>query len=289
MPSIATSTSGRTVIGFSAAGTSEYVNAGVAERFSSDAAGTLRAPQLFTPPTAAYNPPGDAGLAGRGRRWGGVSATVVDGCDGSTIWTLQQFTDAVELLRAGGGPDRRPRRADAGQRDAVGHRRAAWRRSTCRSRRRRAAARHSSTPGAGYLCRIGALIPGVTVNSVTRTGPTTVTINVSTVNATPGLKTITRHQSRTRRARRAAPILRVTPGPFVVIDSPVAGSVGQPLTVRGWAVDGTAPTGTGVDAVHVYATPAGGAPVFLGAATYGQSRPDVGAAHGSRFTPSGSR
>ena len=44
--------------------------------------------------------------------------------------------------------------------------------------------------GAGYLCRIGAAIPGVTVNSVTRTGPTTVTINVSTVGATPGLKTI---------------------------------------------------------------------------------------------------
>ncbi len=73
----------------------------------------------------------------------------------------------------------------------------------------------------------------------------------------------------------------------MVIDSPVPGSAGQPVTVRGWAVDGTAPTGTGVDAVHVYATPAGGAAVFLGAATYGQSRPDVGTAHGSRFTPSG--
>ena len=107
---------GRTVIGFSAAGTSEYVNAGVAERFSSDAAGTLRAPQLFTAPNDAYNPPGDAGSPSRGRRWGGVSATVVDGCDGSTIWTVQQFTDAANSYGLAGRPHRRPGAADAGQR-----------------------------------------------------------------------------------------------------------------------------------------------------------------------------
>ena len=58
-------------------------------------AGSLRSPQLYTTSAAAYNPPGDAGSPARGRRWGGVSSTVVDGCDGSTIWTMQQFTDAV--------------------------------------------------------------------------------------------------------------------------------------------------------------------------------------------------
>ncbi len=42
-----------------------------------------------------------------------------------------------------------------------------------------------------YLCRLAASIPGVTVNSVTVTSATTVTINISTVNATPGLKAIT--------------------------------------------------------------------------------------------------
>ncbi len=144
----------------------------------------------------------------------------------------------------------------------------------------------SVDPGAGYLCRIGASIPGVTVNSVTRTGPTTVTINVSTVNATPGLKPITVVNPDGQSASSGA-ILRVTPGPFVAIESPVPGSVGQPVTVRGWAVDGTAPSGTGVDVVHVYATPQAARRCFLGAATYGQSRPDIGAAHGARFTDSG--
>jgi len=48
--------------------------------------------------------------------------------------------------------------------------------------------------------------------------------------------------------------------------------------VSGWAVDLNAPSGTGVDVVHVWAMPAGGgAPVFLGAAQYGIDRPDVAA------------
>jgi hypothetical protein len=82
-------------------------------------------------------------------------------------------------------------------------------------------------------------------------------------------------------------MLRVQPAQFIAIESPVAGNAPQPLVVRGWAVDGTAPSGTGVDAVHIYATPLGGSPTFIGAATYGVARPDIGAEHGSRFTNSG--
>ena len=285
VPSIATSTSGRSIIGFSAAGTNEFVNAGVVERFSADALGSLRAPQLFTASTAAYNPPGDAGSPTRGRRWGGLSSTVVDGCDGSTIWTLQQFTDAINSYGLVAG-----RTVGPGAATPVSVTPSVIASGVASIDLQVTATSTGGTaffdPGPGYLCRIGASIPGVTVNSVTRTGPTTVTINVSTVGATPGLKAISVINPDAQGASSGA-ILRVNPGPLVVIDSPVPGSAGQPVTVRGWAVDGTAPTGTGVDAVHVYATPAGGAAVFLGAATYGQSRPDVGTAHGSRFTPSG--
>jgi hypothetical protein len=67
------------------------------------------------------------------------------------------------------------------------------------------------------------------------------------------------------------------------------GSVGQPFAVSGWAIDRGAPSGTGVDAVHVYAYPnpgSGQAPIFLGA-HYGSARSDVGAAFGSRFSNSG--
>ena len=283
MPSIATSTRGRTVVGFSAAGSNEYVNAGVAERFAGDAAATLRAPQLFTGANDAYNPPGDPGSS-RGRRWGGASATVADACDGSTIWTVQQFVDAansygLQVGRTLGPPPPTPVSvvpatvaSDVAsinlQVTASGAGGAAF-----------------FDPGAGYLCRLSALIPGVVINSLTLTGPTTVTINISTVNATPGLKTITVFNPDSQGAV-SAPMLRVTPGAFTAIETPRAGAAGQPLLVEGWSVDGNAATGTGVDAVHVYAYPAAGAPVFLGAAQYGQARPDIEAAQGARFARS---
>jgi len=79
------------------------------------------------------------------------------------------------------------------------------------------------------------------------------------------------------------------PVPVMALDRPASGgSVGRTFIVSGWAIDLSAGLGTGVDAVHVWASPtAGGAAVFLGAASYGKSRPDVGAAYGGRFTNSG--
>src|SRR5581483_2982981 len=61
-----------------------------------------------------------------------------------------------------------------------------------------------------------------------------------------------------------------------------------PFQVAGWALDQGAVIGSGVDYVHVWALPnAGGSPVFLGAATYGLSRTDVGASLGGQCTNSG--
>src|SRR5206468_7224026 len=64
--------------------------------------------------------------------------------------------------------------------------------------------------------------------------------------------------------------------------------------VSGWSIDrtieGTALSGTGVDAVHVYAYPnpgSGQPPIFLGVASLGVARPDVGASYGSRYDTSG--
>jgi hypothetical protein len=82
-----------------------------------------------------------------------------------------------------------------------------------------------------------------------------------------------------------------TPNPKMNADLPGAGATvtTSGFTVAGWAIDLGAPTGTGVNAIHVWAYPTSGAPPqFLGAAKYGFQRPDVGAAFGSvRFTPSG--
>lgn len=78
---------------------------------------------------------------------------------------------------------------------------------------------------------------------------------------------------------------------LLVIDTPANGATVGPLlfALGGWAVDTSAPTGTGIDAIHVWAFPvAGGPPTFVGTPVLGGSRPDVAAYLGnSRFTPSG--
>jgi hypothetical protein len=60
--------------------------------------------------------------------------------------------------------------------------------------------------------------------------------------------------------------------------------------VAGWALDPQATTGSGVDAVHVWAVRrdvAGASPQFLGAATLGLARPDVAQAFGAQFAATG--
>jgi hypothetical protein len=56
------------------------------------------------------------------------------------------------------------------------------------------------------------------------------------------------------------------------------------------AVESTSQSGPGVETLHVYIYPnpaAGKPPIFLGAAGYGYSRPDVAALYGSRYDASG--
>jgi hypothetical protein len=78
-------------------------------------------------------------------------------------------------------------------------------------------------------------------------------------------------------------------GTQVVIDTPRSQQdLAQPFALSGWGADLDAAAGTGIDALHVWAYPlAGGAPVFLGSATYGFVRPDVAAVHGPQYHDSG--
>jgi hypothetical protein len=79
--------------------------------------------------------------------------------------------------------------------------------------------------------------------------------------------------------------------PRISIDLPAPGTAArQPFVVAGWAIDAGSASGTGIDAVHIYAYPnpgSGAAPVFLGAASMGGIREDVGGIFGSKCAPSG--
>ena len=77
------------------------------------------------------------------------------------------------------------------------------------------------------------------------------------------------------------------PCPAMNLETPASSeAVGLVFHAAGWAADLGADSGTGVDAVHVWAYPASGSPLFVGVASYGGSRPDVGAFFGSQFTDS---
>ncbi|PYR59979.1 MAG: hypothetical protein DMF85_06400 [Acidobacteria bacterium] len=82
-------------------------------------------------------------------------------------------------------------------------------------------------------------------------------------------------------------IVRVTVSTFVVID-PIVPSSTTPFIIKGWALDRAASSGTGVDAVHVYAYPAGSSsPLFLGVATYGLANAATTSLFGSQFANAG--
>ncbi|MGB7217219.1 MAG: IPT/TIG domain-containing protein [Vicinamibacterales bacterium] len=75
----------------------------------------------------------------------------------------------------------------------------------------------------------------------------------------------------------------------VGLDGPAEIISTGPVTISGWAVDLEASTGSGVDAVHVYAYRRNSvaAPIFLGAARLDVSRPDVAQAFGPTFGQAG--
>src|SRR5207244_2682518 len=136
---------------------------------------------------SAYNPTLDAGSA-QGRRWGDYSATITDGCDDNTIWTLQQYADvpnsyALQVAALRGAPPPVPVSATpAIVPDGV---------TSIDIAITAAGAGTLLDPGPGFACHVGASIPGVVVNRVTPTGPQSAIINISTVGTTPGSKTVT--------------------------------------------------------------------------------------------------
>ena len=80
----------------------------------------------------------------------------------------------------------------------------------------------------------------------------------------------------------------IQPAGIVQIDIPGNFStIGATFVIGGWAIDVAAPSGTGINTIHIWAHPAdGSAPIFLGVPGFG-NRPDVAAAFGSQFQGAG--
>lgn len=191
IPSVTMSGQGHMAIGSTTGGTGKRAEIAVAGRFRTDASGTTQAFTLAQTSTTAYNVEGSGT-----QRWGDYSQTVIDPNDDQTMWTFQEYCDAnnswgvraiqlkaplpalpsassitnintgqpsVNIVITGtssGGTEFFDPGADAG--------------------------------GPGFANHISASITGgVIVNSVTFNSPTQVTLNISTVSASTGLKNIT--------------------------------------------------------------------------------------------------
>jgi hypothetical protein len=235
IPSIMVSGQGHAAIGASAAGATQYINAVTAGRFASDPAGELQSPLLFTQSATAYNPAADPGPA---RRWGNYSFTSLDPNDDMTMWTIQEYCNAADsyglrvvqlIAPAPATPESAtPPNIASGQASVSV-----------------VIAGTSSggsgffDPGAGYPNRLAALIPnGVTVNGVTTTSPTSVTLDLNTVGAPFGPRTVTITNPDGQSRTSPAPLLTLGaggPGPTVTAIAPTSGdaSAATPFAITG--------------------------------------------------------
>ena len=191
MGTVMVSGQGHAALGCSSAGPNDYINAVATQRLATDAHGTLQAPVTYTASTTAYNPSGDSGPPGP-RRWGDYSMTSIDPSDDMTMWTIQEFcssTDsyAVRVLQIKAPPPATPASCQPAT-VILGATNA-----TVTLTGTATAGSGFFDPGQGFTSHISASVSGtgVTVNSVTYTDPTHLTLNLSVAaNATPGLRDI---------------------------------------------------------------------------------------------------
>jgi hypothetical protein len=235
IPSIMVSGQGHAAVGASASGATEFINAVTAGRLASDPAGTLQVPLLFTASATAYNPAADPGPP---RRWGDYSYTSLDPDDDMTLWTIQEYCDttdawgvrAVQLLAP---PPPTPESATPAQ---VASGQASVSVVVTGTS---AGGSGYFDPGAAYAKRFAALVPnGVTVNGATVTNPTSVTLDLNTIGAPFGSRTITLTNPDSQSRTSNAPLLTLVaggPGPAVTAIAPASGdaAAGNPVTLTG--------------------------------------------------------
>ncbi len=184
---------GHAALGFSVAGLADRINAGTNGRLRTDTLGTTGAVQLYTASSTAYNPPGDPGPP---RRWGDYSFVSVDPKDDMTMWTIQQFCDATnsygtQVVRLLAPVPATPATSSV---PTITQGVAS---TNIIITGTSVAGSEFYDPGADIagaepFNHITATVSGgVTVNSVTYTDPTHVTLNVSTVGASVGAKDVT--------------------------------------------------------------------------------------------------
>jgi hypothetical protein len=185
--SIAANGQGHAAMGQSYAGAALTPGLAVVSRASSDAAGDMSGRQSIGA-GGSYN----VQIGGTApQRWGDYSQVVVDPADDMTLWTFQEYADAtnswgVRAVKLAAPPPATPSTAiPSGIPMNVAS-------TNVTITGTPVGGSGFFDPGSGFPNRIAAAVSGnVTVNSVTFTDATHLTLNVSTVGASPGAKNVT--------------------------------------------------------------------------------------------------
>ena len=185
---------GHMALGCSYAGNDDYAGVAVAGRLSGDAAGATQSPTLAVVSATAYN----LSEQPNPHRWGDFSQVTVDPTDDMTLWTVQEHCNAANSWGVSSDSVDRPAARDPRQRFTGKH-------SAGPVVRERGGRRTSASGsgffdpgpepgGPGFTNILAATVNGggVTVNSVTFSNATSITINVTVAGgAAPGARTIT--------------------------------------------------------------------------------------------------
>ena len=191
---IAPNGQGHAAAGFSIAGNTTHISGGTAGRTSGDVLGSLQGIDVFAPGVGAYNPSWDTGAQYGFRRWGDFSFTSLDPCNDMTLWTIQEYVPVTNqygtrFAELKGPPPATPLSASppsvaAGQPSV----------SVVITGRSSSGSGFYDTPSSmsAEPCRtrLAAAVSGVTVNGVTYTDPTHVTLDLDTTAATGGAKNV---------------------------------------------------------------------------------------------------
>jgi hypothetical protein len=182
IPTFMVSGQGHVASVFSVAGANNYIDIAISGRLASDAAGTMGTPVLITNNTSfAYNPVSDPGSS-RGRRWGDYSFVSLDPDDDMTMWAFHGYCSATNIWGVRAAQLKAPPPATPASSNPV----------TVNSGLSSVNVVINGTsvsgsgwydPGAGFAKRINATLSnGATLNSITYTDPTHVTLDINTSN-----------------------------------------------------------------------------------------------------------
>ena len=234
VPSVAMSGQGHMALGSSRASVNNFAEIAVAGRLSTDAPGDTAAPTLAQSSTTSYNIE-----ATDGQRWGDFSQVVVDPNDDMTMWTFQEYCNTtnswgVRVLELVAPAPAIPAAASPPS-IAQGVTGNVVFTGTV------VGGSGFFDPGPSFPNRLAALVNGggVTVNSVTYTNPTQITLNLTVAaGAATGSRTITVTNPDGQATTSASGILTIAllgSGVTVAGINPGAGPTagGTPVTIAG--------------------------------------------------------